>query len=64
MSVIKLEKWYMEGAPPVWHVLCSSCKREFHILESQAFRCPGCLRNMINMEEFVPQVEPTATVTG
>jgi hypothetical protein len=53
MSVIKIEKWYHEGAPPVWTVQCPGCEREYRILEHQKFIC-DCLKNEINMEDYHP----------
>lgn len=51
MSVIKIEKWYHEGAPPVWHVKCPICHLEYRILEAQRFMC-YCGKNEINLEEY------------
>lgn len=53
MSVIKLDRWYMEGAPPVYHVKCPFCDREYRITDWQNFPCM-CGKNQINFEEYVP----------
>ncbi len=59
MSVIIIEKWYHEGAPPVWTVECPFCHRQYHILEHQRFQCDCQLGNEINLEEHK---QPTGEV--
>jgi hypothetical protein len=42
------EKWYHEGAAPVWKVQCTTCDRIYHIMETQDFIC-DCLKEQINI---------------
>ena len=53
MSVNIIEKWYHEGAPPIWKMECPGCKRIYHITEWQSFMC-DCGKNQIDHEEYKP----------
>jgi len=63
MSTIIHEKWYHEGAPPVWVVECPACGKVYRILERQRFMC-YCEKSEINIQEYKPSITGSTTGTN
>ncbi len=34
-----IDKFYHEGAPPIYTIECNYCKKQYRILENQKFMC-------------------------
>jgi len=47
-----IEKFYHEGAPPIYTIECSSCKHQYKIMEQQKFIC-NCQKEEIYVVENI-----------